>query len=465
MNNFRKVNLLIIFILFSIKITTAQIVYDKKIEFELKYESNTMIYSFKQKGILIYSEKSNPYSPIIIEKYNSELEKVKEIEIEPPTGYKLYQKYANETDLYLLFIVGYGKFICYKINVLTLDFKSYAGNFSSPSKIISLASTGNYLYIKIEKAHNTDLLKIDLTTAEITKIDIHIDGIKDKKLHITKMLIAEGPNDLIVFLDIDKFTDKTFYVLPIKETGKIGSIIKIEFPEDTYIIPLTASSVGTDEYIFTGYYSSDYTNPQGIFFCKTYVTQTLFYKQYKFTDFKEFYSKYKPPIVKGSNKQGVSYIRYNIKLAQNPIIYSGDQFVFYCDFFEQVLELSNNMKPGEPVAYLAGYSYENSLVAGIDANGNLLWNNSFPLSGFLTQELISSISVFNPSNPLQLLIPGHGEHNKITIDPKTGTTQIDKIYGLGSYLYHQDNIYYFSGWSENLTKKKGTYFIAKGHFE
>ena len=467
MKNICVRNVITILFLFIFKFTYTQIVYDNKLEFEIKFINTPTIVSFKEKGFLVYTNRNENAEPFIIEKYDADLKKVKEIELDIKSGSKLYHKFENNDDLHLLFIIPYGNFVYYKINASTLEVQTYEGKISITTLIQSIASVGNYTYLALEKSRGIELLKIDLRSGEMTNIEIQIDDIKDKKFHITRMLIADGSKDIIVFIDSYKFSDFTFYILPIKEAKNIGSIIKIEyeFAEDTHIIPLTAASLGNDEYILTGYYTVDYTNPQGIFLCKTYNTQTIFFKPYKLREFKEFSANYKPPIINGSNKNGEDNVRYNIKIAQNPIIQSGDQFVFYGDFFEQVLEANNSMKPGEPTAYLVGHSYEQSLIAGFDQNGNLLWDKSYPLSGFLSKNIVSSITVFNPSNPLQLLVPGYGVHNKITINSLTGITQEEPIYGMGNYLYHDDKNYYFSGFSEHLSNKQGIFFIAKGHLE
>ena len=387
---------------FSFSALAQSSITEKRVEFDLKDGfSNERVFEFDSKGMLIFSkqDKNEGQNSIYrFEKFNTDLVAEHEVTYSIEDKYYVDELYQTDKYVYIFFKTRRTDYRVVKYDFETETFKEVSGNLPNKSYIQFTACMDDRAVMGvIGKSNAISVISIDMNTGSETITPISIEGFKSKKLGFSNM--ETMPESKNILLSINAYISRKrteLYVVRLDEAGQVQATTDISIGTDNNLRNARAYDIGNNEYILSGTYSVPNSGgSNGFFISRLAQGQLEPLKFYNFTELKNFLS-YLPENQqrriekkkkrKENNGQELN-ISYNIA-AHSPIkvaedfIYIGE--AYYATYRTETRTSTSyvNGKPVTTTTYVQvfdGYQYTHSFIAKFDKNGNLIWDQTFPM--------------------------------------------------------------------------------------
>ncbi len=378
----------------------AQVETVKRIEFDLKDDYyGESIYEFGEDGFIILAntKASNGEVNWKFDKYDNELEFVKSLELSLPKEYYKDETFRDDNNLYLLFKSRKGDYRVVRYSIKTDEFDEIDGSIERKAYIRDMAVYNDHAYFTASKRGLPHLLTVDLKTGVQDYRPIEIEGISSRKLSIDNMQILEESNE--VFLMVEATISKRqnrMYVIRMNDKGQIKDQYNFSENADYRINSLTASSLGGEDYVFSGTYSSKASSASnGMYFALVSKGKVTSINYYDFLDLDNFLN-YLPQrkqekIEKKKSKKADRGKEYTISywLATHNIIKVDDGYLFlaeaYYPTYRTEARTTTTFVNGVAtttttyVQVFDGYQYTHAFFAKFNFKGEKVWDQSFEM--------------------------------------------------------------------------------------
>jgi hypothetical protein len=374
----------------------------KRVEFDLKDGySNERVFDFNKNGMLIFSKQDkdeNLQSTYRFEKFDTSLTAIHEVNYTIENKYFVDEIYQTGNNIYFFFKTKRTSYRVVKYDFITESFKEHSGELPNRSYIKFTACMDDRAVMAIiNKNYSIAVISIDMNAGNETSTPIMIEDYKPKKLTLSNM--ETMPESHNILLSINALVNKKrteLYLVRMGEAGLIEATTNISIGTDNNLRNARAYDIGNNEFILSGTYSVPNSGgSNGFFISRLAQGQLEPIHFYNFTDLKNFLS-YLPPSQqrkiekkkqrKATNGQELN-ISYNIA-AHSPIKINED-FIYigeaYYPTYRTETRTSTSYVNGKPVTTTTyvqvfdGYQYTHAFIAKFDRNGNLLWDQTFPM--------------------------------------------------------------------------------------
>ncbi len=303
-------------------------------------------------------------------------------------------------------------------------FTSISGSIPYKSKIIGFEIIGNTACVGLEmNKQKADVAFIDLTSGEITPV--HLD--KEDEVLI-EMVHADQPSERFYviakyFNPVTFFTD---YLYVFGQNGKTITTLKVDYP-DNLRIPrnFKFAAITNNQINMVGTYDllagrkPSWTDLVGeTDYDSKALAAGFFYLDFKdgkqdrfaFYDFMKFdntyYSVHGKEIRTSKSKNNIGKnINVFYKISNPQITKLKESTVFSVELYKPYFKTESRMdydfygRP-YPITYevFDGYEYYDVIFSGFDKNGNMVWNNDFPINDLKTYSLKNHVIAVPDNN-------------------------------------------------------------------
>jgi hypothetical protein len=218
---------------------------------------------------------------------------------------------------------------------------------------------------------------IDFKDGNTKLCDLKFENVKDKDIDVLNYSMVNGVIHALVN------AGGKLYLMKISTDGRILSSDNLTTNIDENIHSAKLSKAGGKTFI-TGTFSVNKKNvSQGIYFGQMENDRITSVKFYNFTDLKNFYNylsegkqnEIAEKKAKAEKNDKVLVTSYNIK--SHDVLTDGKYYYYLGEAFYPVTTTQVSM--GAINTFFSGFEYTHSVLAKFDGNGNLLWDQCFPL--------------------------------------------------------------------------------------
>jgi len=316
-------------------------------------------------------------------------------------------------------------------------FTSISGSIPYKSEIVGFNILNNTacLGLQMEK-RNADLAFVDLTTGTI--IPVHLN--KEEEALIETIYTNKANKQFYVvvkyFNSVTFFTD---YIYIFNSNGKSLSTLKVDYPDNLRIprnfkfasvTQSRLSIIGTYDLLAGRRPSWNDLGSETDYESKA-LSAGFFYLHFKegkqdkfaFYDFMKFDNTYysvngKEIRTTKSNNADADFKKVNVfyKISNPQITKNGDITVFSVELYKPYFKTESRMdydfygRP-YPMTYQVfdGYEYYDVIFSGFDPNGNMIWNNDFPINNLKTYSLQNHVIAVANNNLLTFAYVNKGK--------------------------------------------------------
>ncbi len=292
-------------------------------------------------------------------------------------------------------------------------FTSISGSIPYKSQIAGFGVLGNTACLGLRMAkQKADLAFVDLTTGEIAPFHVN----KEEEALIETIHADNGTGQFYVvakfFNPVTFFTD---YIYVFNRLGKSTDTLKVDYPDNLRIprnykfVSITRkqlSILGTYD-LLAGRKPSwsdlgsedDYDSKAlsaGFFYLHFTEGKQDKFAFYDFMKFDNTYYSVHGKEIRTTKGGDTDFKKVNVfyKISNPLIIHSDDKTVFSVELYKPYFKTESRMdydfygRP-YPMTYQVfdGYEYYDVIFAGFDNNGNMVWNNDFPINELKTYSL------------------------------------------------------------------------------
>ncbi len=306
-----------------------------------------------------------------------------------------------------------------------------SGKFRKKASMRNLVMNDNYIVFSSTEKKLDRLGIINLNTGECRYTDMHFKDIRDQYIYILDNVIIDGKIHALVRFGADVVLmkldfDGTFVGLPAILTANLTN---------HHILTASLSKAG-GQYFVTGTYTDkergDATKiAQGIYFGQFNGETFTFIKFYNFLDLKNFTQymseKGQEKIERNkekAKKKGKTFSK-EYYIASHDIVEQGDNYYY---IGEAYFPTYSSIYTGRGfITQFAGFSYTHAFIVKFDREGNIIWDNCFPIKPkrlpFYVKRFINTLYTSNQVNALYV------DDNKLifkTFDASTGSIIKDR---------------------------------------
>lgn len=388
-------------LLFLTQSVSAQLSYTKRIELELKDDYvDEKLYEFGSKGFVIRSvskESSGGEDEWKYDLYDTDLNLVTTKSIKLNKRLYVDETYSDSNQVYTLFKNKKGDFSIVNFNVKTQEISNVEGIIPKKSYIKDMAILGDNAFFNALLKNKPYLFSVNIKTGEKKFIPVQIKGFKTKKLRMMNFQVLEESNEIFLYVKayINRISTDIF-IIKLNSKGEKEKVFNLTENISENITSVSASKLKTGKYIFIGTYSTTYTgSSEGIFFCQSEENRIDFIRFYNFLELKDFLSylperKQKKIEQKKKRKEarGKEY-NINYRIADHELMLLDDGYLFlgeaYYPTYRTETYTTTTTVNGIPTTttqtrtVFDGYRYTHAILAKIDKQGNLIWDNSFEM--------------------------------------------------------------------------------------
>ncbi|MEY3416592.1 MAG: hypothetical protein RL060_703 [Bacteroidota bacterium] len=291
---------------------------------------------------------------------------------------------------------------------------------------------------------------------------------------------------------IDKKTTKT-YLKEYSPNGELKRAIEVNPNGNNELIDASICKISDEEKLLIGTYSEPLAKQsfmmkvaqamapttssyaEGVYISKFVSDKQKFMKYYSFNDFKNFYgylgkdmeNKIEKKIKKQKAKGKTVDVNYAL-LVHDIIVYN-DQYIFlaeayYKEYHTEYYTDAQGKQRSRRV--FDGYRYTHAVVAGMDKEGKMLWDNCFPIWNILTMELKERVKVVVKNSKVVLVYNYGGDltskiidgnklenYNSIAIETNYDGDKVKENSGSDMFYWYDD---YFLAFGYQKIKNKKT---------
>ena len=219
---------------------------------------------------------------------------------------------------------------------------------------------------------------VNLKNGDTKYSDIHIDGVRDKKIFILENTIIDGEINSLVKVE------ENVYLMRFGLDGSTRSRILLTKDMKEYICNASVSKSG-GKYFLTGTYTNKKEGmAQGIYFAQLEGDKFKFIKFYNFLNLKNFTeymsSKKKAKVERRKEKAEKNGKEYslNYHIASHKIMSENDYYYYLGEAYYPTYTTTRDGFGGV-YATFNGYFYTHAVLVKFDNQGNIVWDNCFKM--------------------------------------------------------------------------------------
>jgi hypothetical protein len=390
----------VLFIMFLSTQAYGQVNSQKRIEFDSKDGfSDEEIHVFGSKGFIMSSrseEKQDGMSKWNYELYNTDLQSVKLKNIKIDSKFSSDKTFRNDKGLFVFYRDKKSNFKLVSVQADELVIKQANGMLPNKTYVNDMVVLGEYAFLDASIKKKPFLISVNCKTGKTNLIPIVIGDYSAKKTYTQRMQVLESSGEILVYVEVMvKKSKNEIYVVQMNDKGKKTGMFHFTEGISENIIDISGSSVGEGSYVFTGTYSRSAMSSEGIFFSRVDNNKVDFINFVKFLDMKNFLS-YLPKReqdkiekkIKKKEKKGKE-LTLSYRIADHAVIPSDDGFLFLGEAFYPTYRQESytttstvNGVSTTTTQYRTvfdGYQYTHAVLAKFNAQGELLWNQTFAM--------------------------------------------------------------------------------------
>jgi hypothetical protein len=379
----------------------AQITQELRREIDMNDNGVDQVRVLGEKGLIVYGYVNERGAPdkLQINAYSTDFELIKTTETEYPLR-SLYAGSIVSNDrehLYFFYMKKNMEFLVIDYNVSSQKMTEHTRQLGERFSPSGLRSMKDKLFVHGRKKGLPVLMVIDPTSGEFTFTDIPGDN---KKRYVESMLEDTSNDKMAVFYrDGNSMKTSRFYVAFFDLEGDLlEEPLMIDRELEYSVIDGSITWLNPDEFIVSGTYGvKNNSLASGIYFSKFAGGKQDFITYHSFTDFDQFYS-YLPQRQqnrlerKKNRKKNAGKEDFVKSLVEiHPIQVKKDHYLFVGEVYYPTYYTYTTYINGRPTTQQVfdGYQYSHAVVAGIDLEGNKLFDHCFSM--FLSIKLKAAI--------------------------------------------------------------------------
>lgn len=381
--------------------TFAQVNYQKRIEFDMKDGfDNEEIHAFGKNGFIMSSrsdETEKGEAEWRYELFNTELESVKTKTVKINKKFYVDESFSNSMGLCAFYRDRKGNFSIVSVSASDLEVNQVEGKLPKKSYVNDMVVLGDYAFLSTVAKKKHFIVAVNRETGKSNLIPVIIKDYSAKKTYIRRMQVLDASDEILVFVEIAVGKKKNeIYIIRLNSKGEKTDTYHLSSKFEENIIDISGTSIGTDEYVFTGTYSrNNIATSEGLFFCKFNQSKVEFIKFFNFSQLKEFFN-YLPERqqkkvekkIKKKEKKGKEIV-FSYRIADHPVIRIDSDFLFlgeaYYPTYRQEAYTTTRTINGVVTTttqyrtVFDGYQYTHAVLAKFNDRGELIWDQSFEM--------------------------------------------------------------------------------------
>lgn len=379
---------------------SAQVKFDKRIEFELKNGFNKeTIYVSKLGCFVMESTAQKDVKNLIEVKYDlfdSILIQSKTASVNIPSKMRFDEVFYNDQFIYNIYSNKH-KFFITGVKVGDLSITETNGEMPDKTSFQNMKVLGTSAWFEARNKKGPSIYKVELESGKGKHIPVTVDKISPKKIEIVNYQLLEKSNELMVFSNVK--VKKGVYrmnLMQIDEDGNIQKNIQLTDDNDNVISSASGHRMNDNKIVYTGTYSKNKQDlSEGLFFGESSNDKKTYINYYNFLDFKDFLSylpERKQERIENKKKRKDAKNEEFSKdyiIVDHDIIELADGYLFlgeacYPIFRTQQMPMTTVVNGVTSIQYISvpvfdGYQYTHAVLAKFSKDGKLIWDNCFEM--------------------------------------------------------------------------------------
>jgi hypothetical protein len=383
-------------------IGSGQVEIGKRLEFEIERSEiyDLQLFNLEENGFLLVNSERIQGSKDVemkFDHYNTDLELQKSGSLQSMRFSRSFGIFISPERAFLFSIDKKGNFELSNIEIPSLKAETIEGMLDKKTSVTEMQVLGDFAFFKTRIKKEIFLMTINWKSGQKNIVRFNLKDKNIKRTYIERIQKIHNSEEILVFVDAYKNRKETdMYVVRLDEKGQIKETLNLTKKSNYSLSDLSASAIDDDILIYTGTYSEHNTASSiGIFFCKSMNGEAKQFNYYKFTELDNFFSylpekkqekiekKQKKKKAKGKELQ----LSYNI--AGHEIKEVPDGYLFlgeaYYPTYRTTTRTYTTYVNGQPQTRTEtrtefdGYQYTHAVLTKFSKDGELLWDQTFPL--------------------------------------------------------------------------------------
>ena len=313
-----------------------------------------------------------------IQHYNTNLKLVATDSMLISKDMELYTCESDREICYSILRESDDSFLIVAYNTNTHKTNVVEGEYTHKGSMRSLCIENGYLVFSSTQKKIERIGIVNLKNGDTKYSDIHIDGVRDKKIFILENTIIDGEINSLVKVE------ENVYLMRFGLDGSTRSRILLTKDMKEYICNASVSKSG-GKYFLTGTYTNKKEGmAQGIYFAQLEGDKFKFIKFYNFLNLKNFTeymsSKKKAKVERRKEKAEKNGKEYslNYHIASHKIMSENDYYYYLGEAYYPTYTTTRDGFGGV-YATFNGYFYTHAVLVKFDNQGNIVWDNCFKM--------------------------------------------------------------------------------------
>lgn len=313
-----------------------------------------------------------------IQHYNTNLKLVATDSMLISKDMELYTCESDREICYSILRESDDSFLIVAYNTNTHKTNVIEGEYTHKGSMRSLCIENGYLVFSSTQKKIERIGIVNLKNGDTKYSDIHIDGVRDKKIFILENTIIDGEINSLVKVE------ENVYLMRFGLDGSTRSRILLTKDMKEYICNASVSKSG-GKYFLTGTYTNKKEGmAQGIYFAQLEGDKFKFIKFYNFLNLKNFTeymsSKKKAKVERRKEKAEKNGKEYslNYHIASHKIMSENGYYYYLGEAYYPTYTTTRDGFGGV-YATFNGYFYTHAVLVKFDNQGNIVWDNCFKM--------------------------------------------------------------------------------------
>ncbi len=377
----RIMNKTIYFLLFLLCSTVSRAQVTARVEFPYREYKDTYTTPMGEYGVLeqMFDKKTQDDKRWFkIQHYNTNLKLVATDSMLISKDMELYTCENDREICYSILRESDDSFLIVAYNTNTHKTNVVEGEYTHKGSMRSLCIENGYLVFSSTQKKIERIGIVNLKNGDTKYSDIHIDGVRDKKIFILENTIIDGEINSLVKVE------ENVYLMRFGLDGSTHSRILLTKDMKEYICNASVSKSG-GKYFLTGTYTNKKEGmAQGIYFAQLEGDKFKFIKFYNFLNLKNFTeymsSKKKAKVERRKEKAEKNGKEYslNYHIASHKIMSENGYYYYLGEAYYPTYTTTRDGFGGV-YATFNGYFYTHAVLVKFDNQGNIVWDNCFKM--------------------------------------------------------------------------------------
>lgn len=374
-------NKTIYFLLFLLCSTVSHAQVTARVEFPYREYKDTYTTPMGEYGVLeqMFDKKTQDDKRWFkIQHYNTNLKLVATDSMLISKDMELYTCESDREICYSILRESDDSFLIVAYNTNTHKTNVIEGEYTHKGSMRSLCIENGYLVFSSTQKKIERIGIVNLKNGDTKYSDIHIDGVRDKKIFILENTIIDGEINSLVKVE------ENVYLMRFGLDGSTRSRILLTKDMKEYICNASVSKSG-GKYFLTGTYTNKKEGmAQGIYFTQLEGDKFKFIKFYNFLNLKNFTeymsSKKKAKVERRKEKAEKNGKEYslNYHIASHKIMSENGYYYYLGEAYYPTYTTTRDGFGGV-YATFNGYFYTHAVLVKFDNQGNIVWDSCFKM--------------------------------------------------------------------------------------